>query len=120
MKFNSSIVPPYVRTLPRASAALPGLYLKGISTSDMGEALPVLLGGGDGENLAPNQRAGKIKLLLEGVPFKDGEPVQAMDRFISRTHRFKSTVTMLRNCVCRCGQNLATARAHQVDVVACV
>ena len=29
---------------PRVSAALPWLYLKGISTGDMGEALKVLLG----------------------------------------------------------------------------
>src|ERR1700757_4335679 len=44
VKFNSSIVPPYVRKSPRVSAALPWLYLKGISTGDMGEALRVLLG----------------------------------------------------------------------------
>jgi putative transposase len=35
VKFNSSIVPPYVRKSPRVSAALPWLYLKGISTGDM-------------------------------------------------------------------------------------
>lgn len=45
MKFNSSIVPPYVRRSARVSAALPWLYLKGISTGDMGEALQELLGG---------------------------------------------------------------------------
>jgi transposase-like protein len=44
VKFNSSVVPPYVRKSPRVSAALPWLYLKGISTGDMGEALSVLLG----------------------------------------------------------------------------
>ncbi|WP_454754105.1 IS256 family transposase [Cupriavidus necator] len=44
VKFNSSIVPPYVRKSPRVSAALPWLYLKGISTGDMSEALSVLLG----------------------------------------------------------------------------
>jgi putative transposase len=44
VKFNSSIVPPYVRKSPRVSAALPWLYLKGISTGDMSEALRVLLG----------------------------------------------------------------------------
>lgn len=31
VKFNSNIVPPYVRKSPRVSAALPWLYLKGIS-----------------------------------------------------------------------------------------
>ena len=44
VKFNSTVVPPYVRKSPRVSAALPWLYLKGISTGDMGEALSVLLG----------------------------------------------------------------------------
>ena len=44
VKFNSAVVPPYVRKSPRVSAALPWLYLKGISTGDMGEALSVLLG----------------------------------------------------------------------------
>ncbi len=44
VKFNSAVVPPYVRKSPRVSAALPWLYLKGISTGDMSEALSVLLG----------------------------------------------------------------------------
>ncbi|KAI3610296.1 Transposase, wcw_0483 family (plasmid) [Cupriavidus necator H850] len=44
VKFNSAIVPPYVRKSPRVSAALPWLYLKGVSTGDMSEALSVLLG----------------------------------------------------------------------------
>ena len=44
IKFNSALVPPYVRKTPRVSAALPWLYLKGISTGDMSEALQALLG----------------------------------------------------------------------------
>ena len=44
IKFNSALVPPYVRKSARISAALPWLYLKGISTGDMSEALSVLLG----------------------------------------------------------------------------
>lgn len=32
IKFNSNLVPPYVRRSQRVSAALPWLYLKGIST----------------------------------------------------------------------------------------
>jgi transposase-like protein len=44
IKFNSQLVPPYVRKTPRISAALPWLYLKGISTGDMSEALQALLG----------------------------------------------------------------------------
>jgi len=53
VKFNSSIVPPYVRKSPRVSAALPWLYLKGISTGDMSEALGVLLGE-DAKGLSAN------------------------------------------------------------------
>ena len=43
IKFNSNVVPPYVRKSPRVSAALPWLYLKGISTGNMADALKVLL-----------------------------------------------------------------------------
>ncbi|WP_230980593.1 transposase, partial [Burkholderia cepacia] len=46
VKFNSAIVPPYVRKSPRVSASLPWLYLRGVSTGDMGEALSELLGDG--------------------------------------------------------------------------
>ena len=53
IKFNSNIVPPYIRKSPRVSAALPWLYLKGISTGDMGEALSVLLGD-DAKGLSAN------------------------------------------------------------------
>ena len=53
VKFNSAIVPPYVRKSPRVSAALPWLYLKGISTGDMSEALSVLLGE-DAKGLSAN------------------------------------------------------------------
>jgi putative transposase len=44
VKFNSAVVPPYVRKSPRVSAALPWLYLKGVSSGNMSEALSVLLG----------------------------------------------------------------------------
>ncbi|GAB6852892.1 hypothetical protein JCM10599A_66960 [Paraburkholderia kururiensis] len=53
VKFNSMIVPPYVRKSPRVSAALPWLYLEGISTGDMSEALSVLLGD-DAKGLSAN------------------------------------------------------------------
>lgn len=53
IKFNSNIVPPYIRKSPRVSAALPWLYLKGISTGDMSEALSVLLGD-DAKGLSAN------------------------------------------------------------------
>ena len=42
--FHSSLVPPYVRKARRVEAALPWLYLKGIATGQMQEALTVLLG----------------------------------------------------------------------------
>ena len=44
VKFNSALVPPYVRKVQRVEAALPWLYLRGISTGDLQEALSVLLG----------------------------------------------------------------------------
>jgi len=53
VKFNSAIVPPYVRRSARISAALPWLYLKGISTGDMSEALKVLVGD-DAKGLSAN------------------------------------------------------------------
>jgi len=42
IKFNSVLVPPYVRKAQRVEAALPWLYLRGISTGDMREALSVM------------------------------------------------------------------------------
>ena len=52
VKFNSALVPPYVRKAKRVEAALPWLYLRGISTGDMQEALSVLLGE-DAKGLSP-------------------------------------------------------------------
>jgi len=52
IKFNSQLVPPYVRKSQRISAALPWLYLKGISTGDMSEALQTLVGE-EAEGLSP-------------------------------------------------------------------
>ena len=43
IKFHSSLVPPYARKAKRVQAALPWLYLRGISTGDMQEELSVLL-----------------------------------------------------------------------------
>lgn len=42
--FRSALVPPYVRKAKSIEAALPWLYLKGISTGEMGAALKMLLG----------------------------------------------------------------------------
>lgn len=46
VKFNSALAPPYVRRSARVAAALPWLYLKGVSSGDLGEALEVLVGEG--------------------------------------------------------------------------
>ncbi len=53
IKFNSALVPPFVRRSARVTAALPWLYLKGISTGDMREALTVLVGD-RARGLSPN------------------------------------------------------------------
>lgn len=53
VKFNSALVPPFVRRSPRMSAALPWLYLKGISTGDMRDALTALVGD-QAKGLSPN------------------------------------------------------------------
>ena len=42
--FHSALVPPYVRKTRSLEAALPWLYLKGISSGEMAEALKVLVG----------------------------------------------------------------------------
>jgi|ACQI01.1.fsa_nt_gi transposase-like protein len=42
--FRSALVPPYVRKTKTLEAALPWLYLKGVSSGEMGAALKVLLG----------------------------------------------------------------------------
>ena len=44
VSFHSALVPPYVRKAKSVEASLPWLYLKGISTGEMGEALKVLVG----------------------------------------------------------------------------
>jgi len=42
--FRSALIPPYVRKARALEAALPWLYLKGVSSGEMGEALKVLVG----------------------------------------------------------------------------
>ncbi len=44
VKCNSAIVPLYVRKSPRVSSSLPSLYLRGVSTGEMSDALSELLG----------------------------------------------------------------------------
>ena len=43
-KFTSKILPPYLRKAKTVEELIPWLYLKGISTGDMQEALAALLG----------------------------------------------------------------------------
>ena len=51
-KFTSEILPPYMRRSPKVSEVLPVLYLRGLSTGDFREALPILLGK-DASGLSP-------------------------------------------------------------------
>jgi transposase-like protein len=44
VRFRSRILPPYMRRSPKVAEVLPILYLRGLSTGDFQEALPVLLG----------------------------------------------------------------------------
>jgi transposase-like protein len=44
MKFTSAILPPYLRKTKQMEEFIPWLYLKGVSTGDMSEALAALLG----------------------------------------------------------------------------
>ena len=43
-RFTSTILPPYMRRSPKVAEVLPVLYLRGLSTNDFSEALPILLG----------------------------------------------------------------------------
>ena len=52
MVFHSALVPPYVRKAKSLEAAIPWLYLKGISTGQMQAALEVLVGP-DAKGLSP-------------------------------------------------------------------
>lgn len=52
-RFTSQILPPYLRRSKNVSEVLPVLYLRGLSTGDFREALPVLLGE-DAAGLSPS------------------------------------------------------------------
>jgi transposase-like protein len=43
-RFTSRILPPYMRRSPKVAEVLPVLYLRGLSTGDFRQALPILLG----------------------------------------------------------------------------
>lgn len=48
IKFNSTLVPPYLKRTKRVEEFIPWLYLKGVSTGDMQSTLETLLGEGAG------------------------------------------------------------------------
>ena len=51
--FRSQLVPPYLRRATRLDEFLPYLYLKGVSTGDMADALRVLVGEREVRNFSP-------------------------------------------------------------------
>jgi transposase-like protein len=63
--FRSSLVPPYVRKAKSVEAALPWLYLRGISTGQMQEALSVLVGSEAAGLSAPVVNRLKLKWQAE-------------------------------------------------------
>ena len=56
-RFTSRILPPYMRRSPQVAEVRPLLYLRGLSTGDFREALPVLLGK-DAAGLSPTNMLG--------------------------------------------------------------
>ena len=69
-RFTSRILPPYMRRSPKVAEVLPLLYLRGLSTGDFREALPVLLGGRRGGAEPDEHRAadGELGRGVPGVP----------------------------------------------------
>lgn len=61
LKFNSTLVPPYLKRTKSIEEFLPWLYLRGISTGDFSESLKHLLGEG-----AAGLSAGTISRLKQG------------------------------------------------------
>src|SRR5699024_5194678 len=64
IKFNSSLLPPYLKRARSVDELIPWLYLKGVSTGDFQEALCALLGkqaGGLSANTVSRLKAGWIQ-----------------------------------------------------------
>ena len=81
VKFHSTLAPPYVWRTARVAAALPWLYLKGISSGDLGEALEVLVGDG-AKGLSPAalgrlRRSGARTTKL-GPPLPGGQAIRLL------------------------------------------
>ncbi len=79
IKFNSQLVPPYLKRTKNLEEFIPWLYLKGISTGDMQPALEALLGDGVG-----GLSANTVSRLKEGW---ESDYDQWRKRDLSR-HRF--------------------------------
>ena len=69
-RFASRILPPYMRRSPQVAEVLPLLYLRGLSTGDFREALPVLLGEERGRSERDEHCAadGHLGHRVPGVP----------------------------------------------------
>ena len=67
LTFRSALVPPYVRKTRSLEAALPWLYLKGVSTGEMGEALKVLVGNDAEEFAVEGAAVGHGKRRIAGL-----------------------------------------------------
>ncbi len=92
IRFTSAILPPYLRRPQSLEALLPWLYLKGISTGDVQEALTVLLG-----REAPGLSASTISRLKRGVEGRASALVAAgfvepaLCVSLGRWHSFRGT-----------------------------
>lgn len=64
IKFNSALVPPYLKRTKTLEDFIPWLYLRGVSTGDMQPALEALLGKG-AKGLSPNT-VSRLKSQWEG------------------------------------------------------
>ena len=72
MVFHSALVPPYVRKTRSLEAVIPWLYLKGISTGEMEDALQVLVGE-SARGLSASTVSRLKSQMEEGIPGVEGE-----------------------------------------------
>ena len=66
VSFQSSLVPPYIRKTATLEAAIPWLYLKGVSTGQMQSALEAIVGP-EAKGLSANV-VGRLKKRREALP----------------------------------------------------